>query len=152
MAERLDEFPVPSPAVAAERARRLRSEYPDASLDRLAADLGVARKTLSRRLMRGGPEDRSAERETRLKWTVEAVTRALLAWEDRHGELPSAMDWSPEQIRRKGHSNADDRIARWRAPWIDGRGQEQRFPRAGVVPFRIALQAIERARSGPAEP
>jgi hypothetical protein len=67
---------------------------------------------------------------------------AVIAWFERHGRLPSAMDWSPEKIRYRRRGNAEERIRLWKEGWVTPAGEWRPFPRANSIAFRSTIAAV----------
>jgi hypothetical protein len=94
-----------------------------------------------------GREDAWRARRRDQFWTPATWQAAIDAWQDRYGVVPSAQDWSPEQIRYRNRGNAEERISRWREGWHDAKGRWHRYPRANEMPFANMVARVTARRS-----
>lgn len=166
MARRLDTWPV-DPRTSrrwldATHAKRVfaaaKAKDETVTLSEVATKLNIDRSTLYRYLRESDDPPRPKEpgvRSRRIESAGASTAAAVEAWLNRYGRLPSKQDWAPEQIRRLGRRNAQERIAAWQEGWFDSHGHHRPFPRSSLIAFDAAIASVAAARNlagGESEP
>lgn len=165
MAQRLNEWPASRgetawrdrARTAADRVAELERAWPlewhGAIRLTVANEMSLDPSTVSKLLKhpdrapgtKGSDRDRPRRRD--YLWTPERIKRAISAWWDRHGEPPSAIDWSPSELRRRrARSTVESRLAAHAEGWIDLDGVRRPFPSARSIPLRPLVEEVRSER------
>jgi hypothetical protein len=143
--------------LVAEKRRTYAPQHRGRVVLEVAEELHVSPSTISQylkypdRAPGAKPPGVARKRRADLVWTQERVRRAIRAWWDRHGQPPTTMDWSPNQLRQRDRLTLAARMAAWREGWVDLDGSRRPFPRAEKCALkpRVAEVAAERALEAP---